>query len=88
MLLEQVLDSLRWLSAVRQPVLDATEIDAEPLFAAFGDRVEEPYALDITPTTWSASIRHDHVIERTLVGTAACQPNDDHSRETFRSQKK
>jgi hypothetical protein len=69
-------------------MIDATEIHAETLLSACRDRVEKPDAFDVPPAARAAAIGHDDVIERTLVGAAACQPNDDHSRETFRSQKK
>ena len=51
-LLEQIRDPLRGLSPVSHPVVDAAEIDAQSLFAAGCDRVEEPDALDVTPAAW------------------------------------
>ncbi len=64
---------------MRHPMVDAAEIDAQPLLAARCDRIEEPDALDVLPAASTATVRHHDVIERTLDRAAACQPNNYHS---------
>src|SRR6185503_1945840 len=78
-LLEQVRDPLRWLSTLADPVVDAVEIDAQPLLTACRDRIEEPDTLDVAPAARPTAVSHDEVIEGTLDRAAACQPNDHHS---------
>jgi hypothetical protein len=86
-LFEQIRDALRRLRSASHPVLDATEIDAQALFAACCDRVEKPDALDVTPAARSATIRDHDVIERALDRTAARQPNDYHSYKPSKNAK-
>jgi hypothetical protein len=59
-------------------MVDAAEIDAQALFSARRDRIEEPDALDVLPAAGAATIRHDYVIERPLDRAAAGEPNDYH----------
>jgi hypothetical protein len=66
-------------------MVDAAEIDPQPLLTARRDRIEKPDALDVFPAASATTVRHYDVIERALDRAAACQPNDYHS-ETLSSK--
>src|SRR5262249_6868499 len=84
-LLEQVRHALGGLCALSDPVIDAAEVDAQPLFATLCDGIEEADAFDVLTAAGATAVRHDDVIKRTLDRAATCQPNDYHKRETLSS---
>src|SRR5689334_22058228 len=78
-LLQEIGHTLRRLRTPRDPVIDPGHVEAEPFLATGGDRVEEPYTLDVLTVTRAARIGHDHMIEGPLDRAAARQPNDHHT---------
>src|SRR5579871_4764557 len=77
-LLEQVLDALGGLGALRDPVLQALGVDTQRLFVLDGQRVVEPEALDVTAIARVAAIGRDQVIEGTLLRAAAAKTDSHH----------
>src|SRR5690606_17576952 len=76
--LQQARHALRDLSALRHPIARAVEVDAQPLLAAGGDRIEETETLDVAAVTASTAVRHHDVIERPFRRAAAGQTNPNH----------
>src|SRR5690625_5653071 len=71
-LLDQVGNPGRDLGAVADPVVDPLQIDAQPLFLAPGNGVEETDALDEAAVARRPAVGDGHMVKRTLLGAPAC----------------
>jgi hypothetical protein len=77
-LLNQALNSWGRLCANANPVGQTVLHDAQAFFAALGNRVVKPDALDKATIAANALVSHNDVKKWTVLRTAACKPDDDH----------
>ncbi len=70
-LLDQRLDLLGGLGTDRHPVVGASQVDAQRLGLAAGNRVVETDTLDVPTVTLVALVGHDDVVERGVGGAGA-----------------
>jgi hypothetical protein len=59
-------------------VIDTIQLNTQRLFALDRPGIIKTDALDESPVTGIAGIRHYHVKKRALLGAASRQPNYDH----------
>jgi hypothetical protein len=76
-----VLDALADLRANALPVLYTLEVEPQALFLPTRHRIEETDALDPSAVAFVPDVRHHDVIERPLLGAAACQSNFYHAKK-------
>jgi hypothetical protein len=77
-LLDQASDRWGCLRAHAEPVRQAVLRNAQAFFAALGDGVVKPDALNKTAIAANAFVSHNDVEKRAMLGTAARESNDDH----------
>jgi hypothetical protein len=68
------------LCALALPESDTRQIQTQSFLLLIGDRIEEANALDETTIATIAGIRYNHVVKRTILGTATGKTNDDHKK--------
>jgi len=66
-------NTLRGLCALADPVLVTVSINTDAFSIAASHRIEEPDTLNKAAITGAATISHNHLIERTLLGAATGQ---------------
>src|SRR6202050_1967664 len=74
---QQVLDAIRHVRALLQPMLDPRHVEAQLDFGAACNGIEEPDALEAGAALAFAAVGHHNVIERRLLA-AASSPTDRH----------
>src|SRR5258705_11283398 len=77
-LLDEARHGVAQLRAFALPVRQARAVDTQPLLSSGRLGIVKTDALDKAAVARTARIGNHHIEERTLLGAAACQTNDDH----------
>src|SRR5512134_2797526 len=77
--LDQLGDSVAHLRTLFLPERHAIQLDAHAFRAFLRHRVVKTNALDEPAITAIARIRYNYIEKRTILGTATCKSNNNHS---------
>jgi hypothetical protein len=75
---EELLDTIRHMSAFADPVLDACDVETQFDFPAAGDRIEQADALEARAALALSAVGHDDVVERRLFAASSSQTDRHH----------